>query len=93
MVCGLLFQRVNRAAGGAHAQPGAGAGGGGYVIIVGCRGMAAVCLGAMIAGGSLSFIFPYFVVHMGGHIPPESLVLSTSLIISVGPNLGSFVSR
>lgn len=91
-VCGLLFQRVNRAAGAHMPSLALVLVAAGYVIIVGCRGMAAVCLGAMIAGGSLSFIFPYFVVHMGEHIPPESLVLSTSLIISVGPNLGSFVS-
>lgn len=56
--------------------------------------MAALCCFAapFVGGGSLSLIFPYFLVTIAGQVNPSASVMASSLIISVGPNLGSFVS-
>lgn len=45
-----------------------------------------------MGGGSLSLIFPYFLVTIANRVDPSISVISSSLIVSVGPNLGSFLS-
>ena len=45
-----------------------------------------------MGGGSLSVIFPFFLVTIAGQVDPTVSVMASSLILSVGPNLGSFVS-
>ncbi len=52
----------------------------------------ALMLAAMVGGGSLSLIFPYYVVTIAGRVEPAASVLSASLIVCIGPNFGSFVS-
>ena len=47
---------------------------------------------AFVGGGSLSLIFPYFLIAIAGQVDPSVSVISSSLILSVGPNFGSFVS-
>ena len=58
-----------------------------YLTIYCLDGSAVLFAAAFVGGGSLSLIFPYFLVTIAGQVNP-----SASLIISVGPNLGSFVS-
>jgi MFS family permease len=47
---------------------------------------------AFFGGGSLSMVFPYYLLRIGRATTPENSVLATSMIMSVGPNLGSFLS-
>ena len=49
-------------------------------------------LAAMVGGGSLSLIFPYYVVTIADRVDPAVSVLSASLIVCIGPNFGSFIS-
>ncbi len=63
-----------------------------YLLIYVTDGLLPLMIGAFVGGGSLSLIFPYFVVSVGGKVDPSISVLSSSLILSVAPNLGSFVS-
>lgn len=63
-----------------------------YLLIYLTDGLVPLMIGAFVGGGSLSIIFPYFVVSVGGKVDPSLSVLSTSLILSVAPNFGSFVS-
>ena len=63
-----------------------------YGIIFLFDGMAPLLLAAFIGGGSLSIIFPFFLVTIADQVDPSISVISTSLILSVGPNFGSFVS-
>lgn len=63
-----------------------------YLVIYFFDGLFPLLLGAFVGGGSLSLIFPFFLVRLGGRVDPSVTVLSTSLILSVGPNLGSFLS-
>mgnify|MGYP002519166963 CR=1 FL=1 len=52
----------------------------------------ALMLAAMVGGGSLSLIFPYYVITIADRVDPAASVLSASLIVSIGPNFGSFIS-
>ena len=63
-----------------------------YLTIYCLDGSAALFAAAFVGGGSLSLIFPFFLVTIAGRVDPSSSVVASSLIISVGPNLGSFVS-
>ena len=63
-----------------------------YLLIYVTDGLVPLMIGAFVGGGSLSIIFPYFVVSVGGKVDASISVLSTSLILSVAPNFGSFVS-
>ena len=63
-----------------------------YLLIYVTDGLVPLMIGAIVGGGSLSIIFPYFVVSVGRKVDASISVLSTSLILSVAPNLGSFVS-
>lgn len=56
------------------------------------RGIVPLLVAAFFGGGSLSVIFPYLLVTAGDKMDPAVSVISTSLIICIGPNLGSFVS-
>ncbi len=91
-ICGLLFTKVlhllgKRTAAGAFLLLAVS-----YLIIYLFDGIVPLLLAAVIGGGSLSFIFPYFLVTIANRVDPSISVISTSLILSVGPNLGSFVS-
>ena len=63
-----------------------------YVVLSVTRSVPVLLICAFIGGGSLSFIFPYLLLSVGGSVDPALSVMTSSLIISVGPNLGSFVS-
>ena len=63
-----------------------------YLVICCCDGMLPLLAAAFVGGGSLSVIFPFFLVSIAGQVDPSSSVTASSLIISVAPNLGSFVS-
>ncbi len=63
-----------------------------YLLIYCSDSVAALMVGALIGGGSLSLIFPYFLVTIAGQVDASISVISSSLILSVGPNFGSFVS-
>ncbi len=63
-----------------------------YLAIFLINNLVVLCVAAAIGGGSLCLVFPHFLISLGDYVSPETLVFSTSLIISVGPNLGSFVS-
>ncbi|MCD8144292.1 MAG: MFS transporter [Oscillospiraceae bacterium] len=63
-----------------------------YLTIYLVDNLVVLCIAAAIGGASLTLVFPHFVISLGGYTTPETLVLATSLVISVGPNLGSFVS-
>ena len=63
-----------------------------YLIIYFTNGVAPLLIAAFIGGGSLSLIFPYFLIAIAGKVDPTISVISTSLILSVAPNFGSFVS-
>lgn len=63
-----------------------------YCIIYFVDGTVPLLIAAFIGGGSLSIIFPFFLVTIANRVDPSISVISASLILSVGPNLGSFVS-
>ena len=63
-----------------------------YLIIYFVDGTVPLLIAAFIGGGSLSIIFPFFLVTIANQVDPSISVISTSLILSVGPNPGSFVS-
>ena len=63
-----------------------------YFVIYFTEGIAPLLLAAFAGGGSLSLIFPYFLIAVAGKAEPSVSVVSASLIVSVGPNLGSFLS-
>lgn len=91
-VCGLLFTRITAllksiTAIGAFVLVGAS-----FMCIYCFDGLISLFIAAFLGGGSLSIIFPYFLVTTSEYIDPTISVLSTSLIISVGPNFGSFLS-
>ena len=91
-ICGLLFRRVSgilksKTAIGAFILLAMS-----FLVIYFIDGLTSLFLAAFIGGGSLSIIFPFFLVSIADHVDPAISVISTSLIISVGPNLGSFLS-
>lgn len=63
-----------------------------YLLIYFTDSVGALMVGAFIGGGSLSLIFPYFLIAIAGKVDASVSVISSSLILSVGPNFGSFVS-
>ena len=63
-----------------------------YLLIYCFSGVIPLMIGAFIGGGSLSLIFPYLLVTIANQVDPSVSVISSSLILSVAPNLGSFVS-
>lgn len=63
-----------------------------YLLIFVTDHVAVLMLAGFLGGGSLSLIFPYFLVTIAGQVDASVSVASSSLILSVGPNLGSFVS-
>lgn len=63
-----------------------------YLLIYCSDSVAALMIGGFIGGGSLSLIFPYFLIAIAGKVDASISVISSSLILSVGPNFGSFVS-
>ena len=63
-----------------------------YLLIYFTDSVGALMVGAFIGGGSLSLIFPYFLIAISGKVDASVSVISSSLILSVGPNFGSFVS-
>ena len=63
-----------------------------YIAIYLFHGIAPLLIAAFFGGGSLSVIFPYLLVTSGDKMEPAVSVISTSLIICIGPNFGSFVS-
>lgn len=63
-----------------------------YLLLYASHAMVILMIAAFIGGGSLSMIFPYYLVTIGSQVDPAVSVISSSLILSVGPNLGSFVS-
>lgn len=63
-----------------------------YLVIYCLDGIAPLLAAAFVGGGSLSVIFPFFLVTIAGQVDSTSSVMASSLILSVGPNLGSFVS-
>lgn len=63
-----------------------------YLLIYFSASVPALMIAAFVGGGSLSLIFPYFLVTIAGKVDASVSVIASSLILSVGPNLGSFVS-
>ena len=63
-----------------------------YVVLFSAKNIVVLCAASVVGGGSLSFIFPYLVLTVGGSVEPAQSVAATSMIISVAPNLGSFIS-
>ncbi len=63
-----------------------------YALIYFVPSMPAMMLGAFIGGGSLSIIFPYALLRVGGKVDPAVTVTASAWILSVGPNFGSFLS-
>lgn len=63
-----------------------------YLAIFFLPGTIPLLIAAFVGGGSLSLIFPYFLVTIANRVDPSVSVISSSLIVSVGPNLGSFLS-
>lgn len=63
-----------------------------YLTIFFLDGTIPLMLAAFVGGGSLSIIFPYFLVTIANRVNPTVSVISSSLIVSVGPNFGSFLS-
>lgn len=63
-----------------------------YLLIYCTSSVPALMIAAFVGGGSLSLIFPYFLIAIAGKVDASVSVISSSLILSVGPNLGSFVS-
>lgn len=63
-----------------------------YASIFLFHGIVPLLIAAFFGGGSLSVIFPYLLVTTGDRMDPPVSVISTSLIICIGPNLGSFIS-
>ena len=61
-----------------------------YLTIYCLDGSAVLFAAAFVGGGSLSLIFPYFLVTIAGQVNPSASVMASSLIISVGPKLSSF---
>ena len=47
---------------------------------------------AFVGGGSLSVLFPFFLLKLAEQVSPEQSVTATSLVLCVGPNFGSFLS-
>ena len=63
-----------------------------YLLVYFTGSVPALMVAAFVGGGSLSLIFPYFLIAIAGQVDPSVSVISSSLILSVGPNFGSFVS-
>ena len=63
-----------------------------YLAVYASGNLIGILIAGFFGGGSLSVIFPYFLLHIAGRVDPSVSVISSSLILSVGPNLGSFVS-
>ena len=63
-----------------------------YLMVYASGNLIGILIAGFFGGGSLSVIFPYFLLHIAGRVDPSVSVISSSLILSVGPNLGSFVS-
>lgn len=63
-----------------------------FLCIYFIKALPLMMIAAFFGGGSLSMIFPFYLIKIANHVTPETSVISTSLIISVGPNLGSFLS-
>ena len=63
-----------------------------YLLVYFTGSVPALMVAAFVGGGSLSLIFPYFLIAIAGQVAPSVSVISSSLILSVGPNFGSFVS-
>ena len=63
-----------------------------YFLVYFTDSVPALMIGAFVGGGSLSLIFPYFLIAIAGQVDASVSVISSSLILSVGPNFGSFVS-
>lgn len=63
-----------------------------YALIYFVPTMPVLMIGAFIGGGSLSIIFPYALLRIGGKVEPAVTVTATAWILSVGPNFGSFLS-
>ncbi len=63
-----------------------------YAMIYFIPSMPAMMIGAFIGGGSLSIIFPYALLRVGGRVDPAVSVAASAWILSVGPNFGSFLS-
>ena len=63
-----------------------------YLLVYFTGSVPALMVAAFVGGGSLSLIFPYFLIAIAGPVDPSVSVISSSLILSVGPNFGSFVS-
>ncbi len=63
-----------------------------YAMIYFVPSMPAMMIGAFIGGGSLSIIFPYALLRVGGRVDPAVSVAASAWILSVGPNFGSFLS-
>ena len=64
----------------------------GYAALSTTHSVPLLFICSFIGGGSLSFIFPYLLLTAGGSVDPALSVMASSMIIAVGPNLGSFVS-
>ena len=47
---------------------------------------------AFVGGGSLSVLFPFFLLKLAEKVSPEQSVTATSMVLCVGPNFGSFLS-
>ena len=63
-----------------------------YALLFATGSLALMIAASFLAGSTLGFIFPYLVVNIGEKIDASVSVLASSLVISVAPNSGSFVS-
>ena len=63
-----------------------------YLLIYAVELWPVTLIAAFVAGGSLSLLFPYLLMTAMKGVDPRVSVISTSVIVAVCPNLGSFVS-
>ncbi|MCD7770044.1 MAG: hypothetical protein LUH36_08040, partial [Oscillospiraceae bacterium] len=63
-----------------------------YLVLFSAENLVIIFIAAFVGGSTLGFIFPYFVITAGARVDPALSVISSSLIVSIAPNLGSFLS-
>jgi MFS family permease len=63
-----------------------------YAAIYFLDGNVALFIFSFIGGGSLSIFFPYLLVRISEVVVPSNSLLSTSLLITIAPNFGTFLS-
>ncbi len=63
-----------------------------YLVLRMTGALPLIFAAAFVGGSTLGFVFPFFVVTVGARVDASLSILASSLIISVAPNFGSFLS-